>query len=375
MTVKHDFQTHRSQAAAILKSWGMTQENADGTADVLSWADLHGVESHGIAMLVEYDERRRSRPINMKAKPHIVQQGPVSALVDGDGGLGHVPANFAMGVAIEKAKASGVGIVAVRNSGHFGALGCFTIQAANQNLIGIATTSVFGIRVPPTGGSKARFGTDPWSFAAPGEDGKPFLLDMATTTVASGKVRNKVIEGREMPPGWGFDKDGQPTLDPLAVMQGGLLSPLGGTADSGSHKGYGLAVMVNILSSCLSGSTLITDPMHSKQPKGLDVGHFFMAFDPAMFRDITDFRTDVQNLCDALRATPPVDPQKPVMVAGDPERAVMTDRQRNGIPIGAGLLRRLYEIAQENGAEWLFEQPSQASPRGPKFITENAGQN
>ncbi|MFC5068493.1 Ldh family oxidoreductase [Flaviflagellibacter deserti] len=358
MAINHDFETHIRQAAAILRSWGMTPANAEQTAKVLGWADLRGVESHGIAMLVEYNERRQTRPINMQAVPKIVRQTPVSALVDGDGGLGHVPASFAMALAVEKAKASGVGMVSVRNSGHFGALGCFTSMAAEADLIGIATTSVFGIRVPPTGGAAARFGTDPWSFAAPGDEGKPFLLDMATTTVASGKVRNKVVERQQMPPGWGFDKAGKPTLDPSEVMQGGFLSPLGGTPEGASHKGYGLAVMVNILSSCLSGSTLITDPMHSKQPKGLDVGHFFMAFDPGQFRDVADFRADVKQLCDDLRATPPVDLAKPVLVAGDPERAVMAEREKTGIPIGPGLLRRLHEIARENGAEWFFQHPS-----------------
>lgn len=357
MRITHDFDTHVQQATAILKSWGMTVENAEQTAKVLGWADLRGIESHGIAMLVEYNERRQTRPVNMKAVPKIVRQTTVSALVDGDGGLGHVPASFAMALAVEKAKASGVGIVSVRNSGHFGALGCFTSMAAEADLIGIATTSVFGIRVPPTGGAAARFGTDPWSFAAPGEDGKPFLLDMATTTVASGKVRNKVVERQQMPPGWGFDKAGKPTLDPSEVMQGGFLSPLGGTPEGASHKGYGLAAMVNILSSCLSGSTLITDPMHSKQPKGLDVGHFFMAFDPGLFRDVADFRADVKQFCDDLRATPPVDPAKPVLVAGDPERAVMSERQQTGIPIGPGLLRCLHDIALEDGAEWLFQHP------------------
>jgi LDH2 family malate/lactate/ureidoglycolate dehydrogenase len=355
--IKHPFETHLQQAAAILRSWGMTPETADQTAKVLGWADLRGVESHGIAMLVEYNERRQTRPINMKATPQIVRQTPVSALVDGDGGLGHVPASFAMALAVEKAKASGVGIVSVRNSGHFGALGCFTSMAAEADLIGMAATSVFGIRVPPTGGAAARFGTDPWSFAAPGTDGEPFLLDMATTTVASGKVRNKMVEKQLMPPGWGFDKAGQPTLDPSEVMQGGFLAPLGGTREGASHKGYGLAAMVNILASCLSGSTLITDPMHSKQPKGLDVGHFFMAFDPGLFRDIGDFRADVARFCNDLRATPPSDPEVPVLVAGDPERAVKAVREKTGIPIGPGLLRRLREIADQNGADWFFTEP------------------
>lgn len=373
MTIKHDFDTHVRQAAAILESWGMTPDNAAQTARVLGWADLRGVESHGIAMLVEYNERRQTRPINMKAVPRIVRETAVSALIDGDGGLGHVPASFAMDVAIGKARTSGVGIVSVRNSGHFGALGCYTGRAAEADLIGIAATSVFGIRVPPTGGTKARFGTDPWSFAAPGEDGKPFLLDMATTTVASGKVRNKMIEGQLMPPGWGFDRTGRPTLDPREVMEGGFLSPLGGTPEGGSHKGYGLAVMVNILASCLSGSTLITDPMHSRQPKGLDVGHFFMAFDPGLFRDIADFRADVKRLCDDLRATPPLDPDKPVMVAGDPERAVLAIRAKEGIPIGPGLLRRLHAIAVENGAEWLFKTPdiARTASSSPNYLTDN----
>jgi len=372
MMIKHDFETHCNQAAAILRSWGMPLENAEQTAKVLGWADLRGIESHGIAMLVEYNERRHTRPVNMKSKPWIVRETPVSALMDGDGGLGHVPATKAMALAIEKAKLSGVGMVSVRNSGHFGALGCFTSMAVEANLIGIATTTVFGIRVPPTGGKAARFGTDPWSFAAPGEDGKPFLLDMATTTVASGRVRNKVIEGQKMPPGWGFDKAGVPTLDPLEVMQGGFLSPLGGTPEGASHKGYGLAMMVNILSSCLSGSTLITDPMHSKKPTGLDVGHFFMAFDPGLFRDIGDFRADVKRFCDDMRATPPLDPAKPVLVAGDPERTVMAERQA-GIPIGPGLLRRLYGLAKQDGAEWLLQMPEDADniQLNHSYITEN----
>src|SRR3546814_726967 len=184
----------------------MPRENAEESARVLAWADLRGVESHGIAMLVEYNERRQTRPINMASRPFVVQQTPVSALVDGDGGLGHVPASFAMSLAVEKAKSAGVGIVAARNSGHFGALGCFTSMAAEADLIGMAATTVLGIRVPPTGGSTARLGTDPWSFAAPGEDGRPFVPGMATTTVATGKVRKKICEGPKMPPGRGFEQ-------------------------------------------------------------------------------------------------------------------------------------------------------------------------
>lgn len=358
--IVHDYQTHEDQAAAIFAAWGMLEERARASARVLAWADLHGIESHGIAMLVEYDERRKTRPINFEPKPSIVRETPVSALLDGDGGLGHATATQAMDIAIGKARSNGVGIVSVRNSGHFGALGFFTTRAADQGLIAMAATTVFGIRVPPTGGARARLGTDPWSFAAPSADGRHFVLDMATTTVASGKVRNKVVEGQQMPPGWGFDASGQPTLDPSIVMNGGFLSPLGGAAESAGYKGYGLAAMVNILASCLSGSTLITDPMHSRQPYGLDVGHFFLAFDPNLFRPLDAFSADVARFSDDLRATPAVDPQKPVQVAGDPERAVKARRSVEGIPIGPGLYRRLEEIAAEARAPWLFAEQMRA---------------
>lgn len=350
--MRHSPSVHRDQAAAIFAAWGMPQPKAIRSAEVLTWADLHGLESHGIALLVEYNERRQSKPINFASEPFVVRETAVSALIDGDGGLGHDPAIMAMETAIQKAGSAGVGVVSVRNSGHFGALGYFTTMAAERDKIGIAATSVFGIRVPPTGGAAARFGTDPWSFAAPGQAGRPFVLDMATTTVASGKVRNKIVEGQQMPAGWGMDSKGRPTLDPNEVMRGGFLSPLGGSA---GYKGYGMAAMVNILASCLSGSTLITDAMHSRQPWGLDVGHFFMALDPGIFRDITDFRADVARFCDDLRATPPLDPERPVMVAGDPERACRADREAHGIPIGAGLHRRLSSIATDCGALWLLK--------------------
>lgn len=354
---RHDFQTHKAQISSIFRAWGMPEEGARQTGEVLGWADLHGVESHGIAMIVEYDERRSTRPVNMAPEPKIVSEKPGGALVDGDGGFGHVPATFAMRTAIRKAKDAGIAAVSVRNSGHFGALGYFTGMAAEAGLIGLATTTVFGVRVAPTGGRRPRFGSDPISFAAPGADGVPFLLDMATCTVASGKVRNKVVEKQPIPPGWGMSGDGQPTTDPAEVMNGGFLAPLGGTPEGASHKGYGLAAMVNILSACLSGSTLITDPMHSRQPWGLDVGHFFLALDPGMFRVPDDFMSDVTRFCNDLRSTDPLDPETPVMVAGDPERKVRDERLTKGIPLGPGMRRKLHEIAQRDGAEWLLGVP------------------
>ena len=147
----------------------------------------------------------------------------------------------------------------------------------------MACTSASGIQVAPTFGKQARLGTDPWSFAAPSADGVPFLLDMATTTVAAGRIRNKANEGLPTPDGWVLDAEGRPSNDPLVAKEkGGFLTSLGGSPENSSYKGYGLAAMVNILASCLSGATLITDPMHTKKPQGMDIGHFFMAIDPSV---------------------------------------------------------------------------------------------
>ncbi len=349
------YEKHRAQLKAILLAWGMPEANAETTADVLSWADLHGVDSHGISMIPGYDNLRRTGRANMKAQPRIVKETPVSAAVDGGGGLGHVPAHFAMQLAISKAKQSGMAITTVRNSAHFAATGYYTLMAAKEGLIGMACTSASGIQVAPTFGKQARLGTDPWSFAAPTTDGKPFLLDMATTTVAAGRIRNKANEGLQCPPGWVLDKNGLPSTDPLVAREkGGFLTSLGGSPENSSYKGYGLSAMVNILGSCLSGATLITDPMHTKKPQGNDIGHCFVAIDPGLFREREEFTADVTRFCNDLRATAPVDPAHPVMVAGDPQRNHAAKRMREGIPVGPGLLRQVQQIAKDSGAPWLL---------------------
>ena len=350
------YAAHRAQIKAILAAWGMPEDNAESTSEILAWADLHGVDSHGLSMLPGYDRLRRNGRARMDARPEIIRQTPVSALVDGAGGLGHVPARFAMQLAIDKAKQVGMAAVAARNSAHFGACGFYTWMAAEAGLIGMACTSASGIQVAPTFGKQARLGTDPWSFAAPSADGVPFLLDMATTTVAAGRIRNKANESLPCPPGWVQTKDGLPSTDPLEAREkGGFLTSLGGTAESSSYKGYGLAAMVNILASCLSGATLITDPMHTRKPQGMDIGHFFLALDPALFRDPAEFQSDVASFLGALRATTPIDPAQPVMVAGDPQRKLAAQRMKDGIPVGPGLLNQVRQIAQASAAPWLLD--------------------
>jgi len=344
---------HRKQIEEILAAWGMPPANAASTAEVMAYADLHGIDSHGISLVPGYYTRTKQKRVNIAVTPSIVRESPVSALIDGGGGFGHVTGRLAMDIAIGKAKAAGVGISAVRNSLHFGACGFYAKMAADAGLIGMVTTSAGGVQVAPTRGAEAKLGTDPLAFAAPGRDGEPFLLDMATTTVAAGRIRNKANEGLPLPPGWVLTKAGMPSTDPEETGRGGFMTSLGGTAEGSSYKGYGLAGMVNILAACLSGASLITDPLHTKRPLQ-NIGHFFMAIDPGLFRDPAEFRADVVTFCDALRATKPIDPDQPVLVAGDPERANAKRRMQQGIPVGPNLLTKVRAIAEECGAPWLL---------------------
>lgn len=349
------YATHRNQLELILRAWGMAQETAASTAEIMSWADLHGIDTHGISMVPPYDERRRAGRIDMRAQPTVARETPVSALIDGGGGLGHANARRAMELAIDKAKATGIGVAAVRNSAHFGACGFYALMAVEAGLIGMVATSASGIQVAPTFGAQARLGTDPIAFAAPGRPGEHFLLDMATTTVAAGKIRNKANENLPTPPGWLVTAAGKPSTDPREVSKGGFMTPLGGTPEGSSHKGYGLSAMVNILSSALSGASMITDPMHTKRPGTMGIGHFLLALDPGLFRDAADFRADVAAFCDTLRATRPADAGRPVLVAGDPERRIADQRRKTGIPVGPNLLAKVREVALASGAKWIMD--------------------
>lgn len=349
------YATHLAQIEAILTAWGMPAAGAARTAEILGWADLHGVDSHGLSMLTQYDGWRQEGRLILAAAPKVARESPVSALVDGGGGLGHVPADFAMRLAVEKAGKLGMAAVSVRDSSHFGACGYYALLAAEAGLIGIVTTTASGVRVAPTFGAQAKLGTDPWCFAAPGEAGRPFLLDMATTTVAFGKVRNKANEGLAAPPGWVLTPEGAPSSDPADVTErAGFLTSLGGTADNASYKGYGLAMMVDILAGGLAGMSFPSDPDHTRRMPGIGLGHFFLAMDPGMFRDPAEFQADVARFCGQMRATTPADPGQPVLVAGDRERAIAARRRAEGVPVGAGLAARIRAMAEAAGAPWLL---------------------
>ncbi len=360
MNVPH--QRLRAQIDAILHSWGMAPDLRATTVEAMVETDLMGVDSHGISMLMTYEKRWREGTLQLQARPRIEKETACTALVDGGAGLGHPVSAFAMNLAVDKAMAGGIGMVGVRNSHHFGAAGVYARIAARRGAIGMVTSATRGVTMVPTRGAAPVLGTNPIAFAAPAKRHAPFVLDMATTTTAAGKVKVYDLNDRPLPSGWVLDARGQPVTDPRQGFdivfnrpEGGL-SPLGGTAEMASAKGYGLAMMVHILGGTLVGSSFSPIRNRTQKPGDPDdIGHFFLAIDPAAFRPPGAFEDDLDAVIDVLHATPAADPAKPVLVAGEPEEAERARRLMDGIPVPPSLDTLIRGICERSGAPYLLD--------------------
>ncbi len=240
-------------------------------------------------------------------------------------------------------------MVAVRNSGHFGAAGAYAAMAAEKGLIGLATTSTPTPTVVPTLGRQAMLGTNPIACAVPARGRPMFLLDMATSTANFGKVLEQWRKGRAIPDRWMLGQDGAPLTSGHAALTNQRLTPLGGDLAGASYKGYGLAMMVEILEPHWPG--LFTDPRLGRRPR---VGHFVMALDPSRFSGTED-TAHVDSLIDAMHDTDPLDPAHPVLVPGDPEQATLTDRRAKGIPY-TQRVEDLREVARISGVPFLLDE-------------------
>jgi len=337
--------------AAALVAMKMPRDRAEVTAGLMVRTDLRGVDSHGIDMLPRYHGLWRQGFIVMEADPVLARDAAATALYDGAKGLGHYVSTLAMRLAIDKARTFGIGIVTVRNSGHFGAAANYSMMALEHGMIGLATTNSPYVAMVPTFGREPKLSTNPISFAAPAGRHAPFVLDMATTTVAAGKLRIASRWKKPIPAGWALDEDGEPTTDPDIAMKRRLMSPLGGTRELGSHKGYGLGMMVDILSGVLPGATYgdLFQRTGRDEQKKQDVGHCFVAVDPERFRPLPDFKRDMDDMFDSVKSTPPVEGQPRVYVAGEPEAESEQRRRREGIPVNATLLGLVNDLAGNLG--------------------------
>jgi len=353
----------REQIVSILESWGMDAEIVRTTAEVMVETDLAGVDSHGVSMLMDYEDFKQRGKLNVKARPKVVKETPVTGMVDAGDGLGHPAAVMGMALAMDKARQMGVGIVTVFNSHHFGAAGYYAAMASRAGLVGMVTSCTRSIAMVPTRAAVPVLGTNPIAFAAPTRRNAPFLLDMATTSVANNKLKVYDLNGRTLPAGWVLDGKGEPVREPKSAMEivrsggrkGGGQTPLGGTAEMSSHKGYGLALMGHILGGTLSGGSFSPIRNRTQGPGDPDrLGHFFLAIDPKAFRPEGAFEADLDDAIDVLHATPPIDPALPVLVPGDPERASRADRLANGIPLPSSLLEKIEAVCARSGVPFLL---------------------
>ena len=338
--------------ADVLERSGLSDHDAALAADVLATADRRGVDSHGVARLPSYIAQLRSGTANPAPKVRIVRETPSTATVDGDNGLGLVVGPQANEIALSKAEQCGSGSVSVRNSSHFGLAGYYVLKAVERSLIGWSMTNGTPV-VAPLWGATARLGTNPIARGFPGGEEPPIILDMATSAVAYGKVEMARRRGVSIPQGWAIDAAGEPATDPGAMMRGGALLPLGSSREMGGHKGYGLAVGVDLLSAVLSGANWgpwappfsVGFPPPARQV-GLGLGHFFSALRVDAFIDLEEWGRQVDDYIRTMRATEPQPGTTGPVLPGDPERLTELHRTEHGIPLLRSVAGSLEELAK-----------------------------
>ncbi len=343
-SVRVDHKKLKRFVSSVFQNLGVPNDDATIAAEVLVMADLRGVDSHGVVRMSPhnwYVKAIRDGLMNPRPQIRMVQETPAGALIEGDSGLGMVVGHGAAELAIKKARQVGVGFVGVRNSRHFGMSAYYAMLALPHDMIGISMTNA-GRQVVPTFGQEAKYGTNPICVAAPAGEEMPFVLDMATTTAAAGKLEIAARLGKSIPLGWALDEEARPTTDPRVAQRGRKLLPLGGSREGGSHKGYGLAIMVEILCGVLTGTVAALSP-----PTTGVRGHFFGAINIASFRPVEEFRREMDLLIRELRRTRPAEGQERVYVAGEIEFETATERAANGIPLHASILKGLRELSKE----------------------------
>lgn len=338
---------------------GCSDAHATLAADVLIRSDLRGIDSHGVARLSGYVRLWEKKRINATPNIKIVHETPTTATVDGDGGLGLVVAPFAMQVAMEKAEKYGSGWVAVKNSNHFGIAGYHALMAVEKDMIGISMTNASPL-VAPTYANERLLGTNPMCYAFPAGKYPAVIVDMATAAAANGKLEIAQRANKAIPDGWVQDANGQQSLDPNELKNGGSLLPLGSDKDHGSHKGYGLSATVDILSAVLSGANygpwvppFVAFLEPPTDPVGEGIGHFLGAMRVDGFRPAADFKSHLDNWIARFKNAKTVDPTKKVIVPGEPEHDFEQERKLSGIPIIDVVVNDLNELAAKLEIEGL----------------------
>jgi len=348
----------RSYTIEVFAKLGVSRENTEITADVLLASDRRNIASHGVARLKRYVDGIRKGIMDPKAEPEIVKETPTTLAVDGHAGLGQVVSVKTMRMVIEKAKEMGMAAAVIRNSNHYGIAGYCAMMALRHDLIGFSTTNSAPL-VVPTFGKDAVLGTNPIAIAVPAGSERPFVLDMATSTVPRGKLEIYDRLSKEIPPTWATDEKGEVTTDPGKVLKnlldrtGGGLAPLGGAGEEGrGYKGYDLAAVVEILSGGLSLASMGSE-VYGRKGEPPDVCHFLAAIDPGAFGELDGFKQRMDSFIGMLKNTPKTEGAERIWIAGEKEWEA-EDRNKDEVDIDEPTMDKLRKIAEEFDLSFPF---------------------
>jgi len=322
---------------------GLEEEAADITARHIVFANLRGVDSHGVTRVSIYCKRLAAGTINPHPQIRVERETPASALLHADNGIGIYSATKGMEMAIEKAKKSGIAVVGVYESNHCGMLAAYTLQAAQQDCIAMATTNAPSL-IAPWGGKEPFFGTNPFSYAVPVAGGQDIVFDMATSVAARGKILLAKQNNQQIPLGWALTKDGEPTTDPNEALEG-IILPVGG------HKGYGLMVMVEVLSALFTGAQFgpHVGDMYKSATAQQRVGHTFIVIRADLFQDLDKFKQRMHQFVREIKSVAKLKDTEEIYLPGELERIQYQKRAAKGIPLSRELLEDLTETAHRYG--------------------------
>ena len=337
---------------AFLK-FGFTKDECDIIVDVLLTSDLYGIESHGMQRLVRYHKGIEKGLIKVDAKPEVVFETPVSAVIEGHDGMGQLIAHKAMSIAIEKAKKTGMAVVTVRNSNHYGIAGYYAKMACKEGLIGMSMTNSEAIMVP-TFGRLAMLGSNPIALAMPAEP-YDFFFDASTTVVTRGKLEIYNKLSKPLPEGWALDAKGHGTTDAADVLKnivakaGGGIMPLGGEKEqTGSHKGYGYGMFCEIFTSIISMG-LTSNHTHIGGKGG--TCHGFMAIDPNVFGNAAEIKEHLSTFLRELRESPKSEGAERIYTHGEKEVFAYNDRMKNGIDVNVNTVAEMVDLCRYLGMD------------------------
>ncbi len=348
-----DFDFMEQFMVDVFTGVGVPLEDAKVCAEVLITSDKRGIDSHGVNRLKPMYYNRIKQGIQQPVtKFEVVREGPTTAVVDGNTGMGHLIAKKAMQMAIDKAKKFGTAMVVAKNSTHFGIAGYYAMMAADAGMIGITGTNARP-SVSPTYGYEPMMGTNPLTIAMPTDEDFPFVLDPATSIIQRGKVEVAARTGTPIAEGLVIGPEGNFLTDPneiLAKLKEGeaSLMPIGGKAETGGYKGYGYATVVEILSAALQSGPFL------RAITGVNLGHFFMVYDISAFTDLDDFKKTTGDILRALRASKKIKGHDRIYTAGEKEHLAWLERKDKGVPLNESLQQEMIQMRGELGLDTRF---------------------